>query len=108
MARSGMDRLRRRQSWLSAPDEAGLRRSLDKITTLYRDAYNWTPPQIDIGERLAGKSMRQYVKSWITTWDIRRLYGEVSVISTETINIDYTESTEIERAPARGDEDAAA
>ena len=108
MARSGMDRLGRGQSRLSALDEAGLRRSLDKIATLYRDAYDWTPPQIEIGERLAGKPMRQYVKSWITTWDIMRLYGEAPVISTQSIATDYTESSEIEQVPARGDEDAAA
>jgi hypothetical protein len=52
--------------------------------------------------------MRQYVKSWITTWDIMRLYDEAPVISTEMISIGYTESSEIEQAPARGDEDDAA
>jgi len=108
MARSGMTWLEGRQSRLSAPDEATLRRSLDRIAALYRDAYDWTPPQIEIGERLAGKSMRQYVKSWITTWDIMRLYGEAPVINADTIAIDYTESSEIEGAIARGDEDDAA
>ena len=44
----------------------------------------------------------------ITTWDIMRLYGEAPVISTETISIDHTESSEIEPVPTRRDEDAAA
>ena len=104
MARSGIAWLERRQSRLSAPDEAALRRSRDKIATLYRDAYDWTPPQIDIGERLAGKPMRQYVKSWITTWDIMRLYGESPVIRSETMAIDYSESSGIEELVTRGDE----
>jgi len=104
MARSGIAWLERRQSRLSAPDEAALRRSLDKIAALYRDAYDWTPPQIEIGERLTGKPMRQYVKSWITTWDIMRLYGETPAISAETMAIDYTESSEIEEVAARSDE----
>jgi hypothetical protein len=108
MARSGMARLERRQFRLSAPDEAKLHRSRDKIAALYNDAYGWMPPRIEIGERLAGKSMRQYIKSWITTWDILRLYGEMPVITGETIAIDYTESGEIERAVALGDEDDAA
>jgi P-loop Domain of unknown function (DUF2791) len=107
MARSGIAWLERRQSRLSAPDEAGLRRSLDKVAALYRDAYAWSPPKIEIGERLAGKSMRQYVKSWITTWDIMRLYGETPVISAETIATDYTESHEVESVAERGSEDAA-
>ena len=107
MARSGIAWLERRQSRLSAPDEAALRRSLDKIAALYRDAYDWTPPQIEIGERLTGKPMRQYVKSWITTWDIMRLYGESPVIRSETMAIDYTESSGIEEFVTRGDENDA-
>jgi hypothetical protein len=44
-------------------DEVGLRQSLDKISRFYRDACEWNPPAIDVGERLAGKSMRQYVST---------------------------------------------
>jgi len=107
MARSGIAWLDRRQTRLGAPDEAGLRRSLDKIKVLYRIAYGWEPPATDIGERLAGKSMRQYVKSWITSWDIERLYGETPVIAAETIPIDYSESSEIEQAAISSDRDDA-
>ena len=105
MARRGIEWLERHQSRLSPPDEAGLRRSLDKISGLYRDAYSWTPSNIEVGERLAGKSMRQYVKSWITIWDMERLYGETPQIEANTIPIDYTESSDIEQAPASTDED---
>jgi hypothetical protein len=108
MAKSAIACLERRLFGLNSPDEAALHISLDKIGALYRDAYDWTPPKIDIGERLAGKSMRQYVKSWITTWDIERLYGEVPVISTATIPIDYSESIDIEQASDQGEEDDAA
>jgi len=108
MARSGIAWLERKRSHLSVPDEAGLRRSLEKIAALYRDAYHWTPPKIEIGERLAGKSVRQYVKSWITIWDTMRLYGETPVISAETIAIDYTESSDVEYAAEHDGEDAAA
>ena len=108
MAREAIAWLERRQFRLSPPDEAGLHHSLDKIAALYRDAYDWTPPKTEIGERLAGKSMRQYVKSWITTWDIERLYGEVPVIRADTIPTDYTESSDIERPSEGGEEDDAA
>ena len=106
-ARSGIAWLECRRSYLSAADEAGLRRSLEKIGAIYRDAYDWTPPKIEIGERLAGKSVRQYVKSWITIWDIMRLYGETPVVSTETLAIEYTEGSEVENAIERGSEDDA-
>lgn len=105
MAKSGIDWLAQRRYRLSAPDEAGLRRSLDKISNLYRDAHGWTPPEIGIGERLVGKSMRQYVKSWITIWDIERLYGEASQIEAGTIPTDYTESSDIEQSAAAGEQD---
>jgi len=49
--------------------------------------------------------MRQYVKSWITTWDMERLYGETPQIETDTIPIDYTESSDIEQAPASDEDD---
>ena len=42
--------------------------------------------------------MRQYIKSWITEWDIERLYGERTTIEAETIRTDYTESAELQQA----------
>jgi hypothetical protein len=105
MAKRGIEWLERHQTRLDPPTEAGLRNSLDKIAGFYRDAYGWRPPRLDIGERLAGKSMRQYVKSWITSWDIERLYGQTPQIEAETIATDYSESSEIEQAPANGGED---
>jgi P-loop Domain of unknown function (DUF2791) len=107
LARKGITLLERPERKLNPPDEAALRRSLDKISGLYRDAYGWTPPDIEVGERLGSKSMRQYVKSWITSWDMERLYRETPHIKVDNIAIDYTESTEIEEAPASGAEDDA-
>jgi hypothetical protein len=105
MAKRGIEWLERHQTRLNRPIEAGLRRSLDKIAGFYRDAYGWMPPRLDIGELLVGKSMRQYVKSWITSWDIERLYGQTPQIEAETIATDYSESSEIEQAPADDGED---
>ena len=105
MAKRGIEWLKRHRTRLNRPIEAGLRRSLDKIAGLYGDAYGWMPPRLDIGELLTGKSMRQYVKSWITSWDIERLYGQMPQIEAETIATDYSESSEIEQAPADDGED---
>jgi P-loop Domain of unknown function (DUF2791) len=105
MAKRGMEWLERHQSRLTPCSTAGLRQSLDQIANLYRDAYGWTPSATDLGERSTGRPMRQYVKSWITTWDIERLYSETPLIEANTIPTDYTESSEIERAPAPSEED---
>ena len=87
------------QHFLRQPDEALLRRSRDQVARLYGDAYGWTPPPIDLGERLAGKTMRQYIKSWVTAWDIERLFGERQEITTEGLPINYSETPDIEQAP---------
>ena len=60
-------------------------------------------PVLAMGERLGSKSMRQYIKSWITEWDIERLFGESARIDVETIEIDYGESAALEQAPSARD-----
>ena len=78
-----------------------------RIAALYDDAYQWRPSVLGIGERLAGKSMRQYIKSWITVWDIERLYGERTTIQAVTMPTDYTQSTELEQpASATGEDES--
>jgi P-loop Domain of unknown function (DUF2791) len=104
LARRGIEWLERRQSPLLPPAEAGLRRSLNTVAGCYRKVYGWAPSRLDIGGRLAGKSMRQYVKSWITTWDIERLYGQTPQIAAETIATDYSERGEINQVPPEAGE----
>ncbi len=107
LAKRCMEELRRmRGVRLAPPDESALSAAQSRIADLYRDAYQWRPSDLAIGERLAGKSMRQYIKSWITEWDIARLYGERTTIEAQTIRTDYTESAELEKvAPAAGSDD---
>ena len=106
LARRCMEELRRmRGVRLAAPDEDALRAAQRGIADLYDNAYQWRPSDGAIGERRAGKSMRQYIKSWITEWDIERLYGERATIESGTIPTDYTESTELEQAPAPAEGD---
>jgi hypothetical protein len=107
MARRGIEWLERHRARLDPPTEDVLRHSLNQIAGFYRDIYGWMPPRLEIGERLAGKSMRQYVKSWITRWDIERLYGQTPQIEAETIATDYSESSEIEQPSVSGEDDSA-
>ncbi len=99
LARLCMKELRRMAGIsLKPPDEPALSAAQGRIADLYHDAYQWRPSFAAIGERLGSKSMRQYIKSWITEWDIERLFGERAKIDVETIKIDYRESTELEQA----------
>lgn len=107
LAKKAIAWLAQRQYRLSPPNEDQLRASLDKIMSLYAAAYGWQPPATEIGERLAGKSMRQYVKSWITAWDIERLYNQTPKIETVPIPADYSENLDIEQATANSPSDDA-
>ena len=63
-----------------------------------------SPPAIALGEKRANKTIREYIKSWITEWDIRRLYGATDEIETTPVVTDYTENKDLERSPQ--DEDS--
>jgi hypothetical protein len=105
LARLGIDMLEKKQALLRSPSFERLQASLDKTRGLYADAYGWNPTKTDIGEITAAKSMRQYIKSWITAWDLERLYGSRPVIETANIAPDYEENADIEKAAESGAND---
>ena len=108
LARTFMRELRRgRGVRLAAPDEAALSAAQTRIADLYFAAYDWRPTDMAIGERRTTSSFRQYIKSWITRWDIERLYREEPTIESSTIRTDYTETIELEQAgtDAKSDEE---
>jgi hypothetical protein len=43
-----------------------------KIRSIHGAAYGWDPPQVPTIERLSSTRMREYVKGWITEWDLKR------------------------------------
>jgi hypothetical protein len=92
---------------LTPPDHDALLDCLSRTRRLYQKAYNWDPPDIQVGDVLASKSMRQYIKSWITEWDLLRLFCEQSeiVIDPEPLKPDYTENPDIAVATEEPDED---
>jgi hypothetical protein len=99
LAEIGMSAIEQRQHFLAPPNEDKLRSSLERVRGLYHQAYGWSPPVGDIGERRTGKTMRQFIKSWITDWDIQRLYGKKDEIDTGTISTDYSENKDLEETP---------
>jgi hypothetical protein len=111
-ARAGMDLLRPASSArmdLVPQDESALLRTYDKIRDLYETAYGWTPPDSrpDLGERSV--RMRQYVRRWITRWDLMRLDPEYRPdIEMRDYRPNLEEQPDLERPaePARDDEDS--
>jgi len=111
-AQAGMDVLRPSSSArmdLVPQDESALLRTHDKIRDLYETAYGWTPPdgRPELGERSV--RMRQYVRRWITHWDLMRLDPHYRPdIETRDYQPNLEEQPDLERSadPTQGDEDS--
>lgn len=68
-----------------------------KIRAIHGAAYGWEPPQVPTIERLSSTRMREYVKGWITEWDLKRLDPNLQVeIELTEIKQDYSEDIELE------------
>ena len=76
----------------------------DKVLRLYSTAYGWPAPPLLLGERTSSRTMRQYIKGWITQWDLRRLEGSEVFLSSSKIASDYSESTTVSE-PSVSDEE---
>jgi len=82
---------------LQPPDKASRDQTYEKVLSIHATAYQWSPPPVESGEFLSSKRMRQYVKEWITEWDLKRLYPDYKP-DIEVIKVDnvYTEDKDLE------------
>jgi len=78
----------------------------DKVLRLYSAAYNWSAPPLPPAERTSSRTMRQYIKGWITQWDLLRLDGGDVVLVSGGIASDYTEDATLAEPRALDDEEA--
>lgn len=83
---------------LPEPNESGLQSTLDRLAGVYAYAYGVPEPERGAGGRSAGWQMREYVRSWITRWDLQRLDpGYESQTEVEKITIGYEEDALLEQ-----------
>ncbi len=78
----------------------------DKVLRLYSDAYAWPAPPLQPAERTSSRTMRQYIKGWITQWDLRRLDGANVRLVSGSIATDYTENAAMAEPSVLDDEEA--
>ena len=101
-AQLGMRLIERDQISLQPPDRDALDRTYTRLKALHGEAYGWSPPDVEGLERLPSNRMRQYVRAWITEWDLRRLDSTyVPHISSTVVDVDFREDALLE-----GTEDA--
>ena len=78
----------------------------DKVLRMYSAAYTWPAPPLPPAERTSSRTMRQYIKGWITQWDLLRLVGGSVVLFDGSIATNYTEDATLAEPPALDDEEA--
>ncbi len=78
----------------------------DKVLRLYSSAYAWPAPPLPPTERTSSRTMRQYIKGWITQWDLRRLDGADVRLISGSIASDYTENAAMAEPSALDNEEA--
>lgn len=89
---------------LANPDEAALEETYQKLKAIHARAYGWEPPDIDRRTSSYSRQMREYVRRWITEWDLRRIYPEYRpAIEVEKLRFEYAEDTDLERAQEAGE-----
>jgi len=105
-AERGMRLMQREKARLKAPDLNVIQQTCEKVRAIHAAAYGWEPPPLSV-ERLGITSMREYVKRWITEWDLKRLDPNYTVELEKTaLSQTYTEDaaleTSSEEEPERG------
>lgn len=104
-AEAGIQAIESRYLTLEPPSETSLRHTYDRLLEVHAGAYNWDPPDVWDADGAAGgagttSSLRNYVRGWITRWDLARLYpGQRVALQREELHIDYGEDADLEAAP---------
>lgn len=97
-AEIGMDLIESGTLPLNSPTKKQMGESYDRVREVYAAAYSWTPPDITDAIEYAGSTrMRQYVRAWVTIWDLRRLYDQKGELITEDVTISYEEDADVEK-----------
>jgi hypothetical protein len=105
-AELGMRAIRNKATDLRPPTRAQVHETYQKVRALYAGAYDWEAPEIeDAREYSSSTGMRQYVRSWITVWDLRRLYDYQPDLIVEEPSISYEEDVDLQTETRPEDEE---
>jgi hypothetical protein len=98
-AEKGMNLIEMRTIPLLAPSREQIGHTYERVRDLYRVAYDWDPPAIESILEYAGSTrMRQYIRAWITTWDLRRLYAYEAQTEVAEVAVSYEEDPDLQNA----------
>ncbi len=98
-AERGMQLIRRDKKTLDKLNSEMIRDTFEKVRAVYATAYSWEPPTAPTEHAPPATTahIREYVKRWITEWDLKRLYPDYQPeIEVGELKQDYSEIPEIE------------
>ncbi|MGH7748907.1 MAG: BREX system ATP-binding domain-containing protein, partial [Candidatus Dormibacteria bacterium] len=103
LAEAGMRIIEREQVPLQPPGRDELDRTYSQLKQIHGQAYAWDPPDVVGLERLPSNRMRQYVRAWISEWDLLRLDpGYQPEIRASELDVDLRTDSEIEGRDEEG------
>jgi hypothetical protein len=91
---------------LPQPGAEELARAYVSLRKIYEAAYDWVTPALPVPERTATRTLRQYIKAWLTQWDLQRLTGADVAIVEYQIGNDYREDEDLAAPRDEPDDDA--
>jgi hypothetical protein len=95
----GIRSIERESETLIRPYESMVDTLYERLRSLHGTAYSWMPPPVSAVEKLSSTRMREYVRGWITEWDLRRLYPDAQLdIEMLEVRPTYDEDQELEAA----------
>ncbi len=104
LAETGMRIIGHEQVKLQPPAQEELDRTYNRLREIHGEAFGWDPPAVSGLERLPSNRMRQYVRAWISEWDLRRLDPSYEPeIEAGTLVVDLSEDAELERPESAHD-----
>jgi hypothetical protein len=104
LAETTMDAIDNELLLLLQPSQADLAEVLGALSEVYAEAYDCQPEELNAALRV-GQQMREYIRFWITTWDLKRVAPTYEPeIEVQHIRDDYAEDVLLEKGAE--DEDA--
>ena len=107
LAERAMDEIDQHLHRLPEPDQDRLARTLGRLTEVYASAYGAYPTVHTELTQVAGWQMREYIRGWITAWDLHRLDPTYqSEVEVDRLVTEYTEDELLETTEDDRDVDA--
>ncbi len=90
---------------LRKPSPESINALYEKARSIHGVAYGWAPPLTVDAEWLTTTRLREYIRKWITEWDLTYLDNEYRPdIEVREIKPEYTENGDLETAPEESSE----